>query len=180
MIRKNLLKKTANKLRNLADRIELTDFEEKKTISIKFSTMNNKIDEVYNYISKWEKENKGNRFIYILKASNKTDVNRCYELYSIAKSKKVKNRAYARINQISNIFYVGSSSSLGNRIKEHLGYGSKGTYALNLKYWVKDIPGGVNILIWRFSKKISQDVIQAIEDGLWAKYKPMFGRQGAK
>ena len=53
-------------------------------------------------------------------------------------------------------------------------------YALQITYWSDNISGELNITIWRFSEQISQAVIQTIEDGLGEKYKPMFGRRGAR
>ncbi|HJP17768.1 MAG TPA: GIY-YIG nuclease family protein [Nitrospinota bacterium] len=181
MIDKNFLKETATQLNDLANLVEQVDFDEKKEISINFDSINaDKANKVCDELSTWGKKNKESRYIYIIQANNKTDIDKCYQQYEIAKTNKVGSRAYARLNKPSSVFYVGSSSSLGTRIKQHLGFGPQGTFALQSTYWSKEISGKLNITIWRFSKQTSQAVIQAVEDGLWEKYKPMFGRRGAR
>jgi len=181
MIDKNFLKETATQLKGLANRVEQVDFQEKKEISISFEAITeDKANEVCDMLSNWEKKNRGNRYIYIIQASNDTDIDKCYHQYEKAKTNNVGGRAYARINKPSRTFYIGSSSSLGSRIKQHLGFGPKGTFSLQTAYWLNEIFGELNIIIWRFSKEISQEIIQVVEDGLWGKCKPMFGRKGAR
>lgn len=190
MINQFFLKETANKLRKLADRIEQINFDEIEkynTISISFAEIDTpKAEEVCNVLSSWGKKNKGSRYLYIIQATSETDINKCHQTYENAKKEnknKKGGRAYARLNKNkdSNVFYVGSSSSLSSRIEQHLGLSkSKGTYALQAQHWLKGISGELIITIWRFPASIGQDVIQAVEDGLWEKCKPMFGRRGAK
>lgn len=181
MINDALYKETAINLSALAKRVESAEFAELKEISIDFDSINEHTSNgVKDDICKWEKMNKGCRYIYIIQADNRTDIEKCFREYYYAKDQKKGDRAFARVNQPSDIFYVGSSKSLGDRIKQHLGFGPQGTYALQMVYWIKGITGKANISIWRFNEIVEQEVIQAIEDSLWVKYKPMFGRKGAK
>lgn len=77
---------------------------------------------------------------------------------------------------ISPVLYVGSStSSLQRRIKEHLGDGSPGTYALNLKHWFA--PRRYEITIYEYN--VPRDVLQIIEDSMAHDLKPMFGKMGS-
>lgn len=181
MIDHNFFREAAEALRDLACRVEGADVDEKKTIALKISSINGKLtDKVYHELLKWEGQNKDSRFVYTIEASKDTNLEECYQKFSSAKARKFDNRAYARLNEISPVFYVGSSRSLGKRIKEHLGFGPRGTYALQLVYWATDISGELYLTIWRFPEKLGQDVSQAIEDWLWTKCKPMFGRQGPR
>lgn len=186
MINKDLIKQTTNQLKELIDRIEKIDISEIEIynkISINFTEIDSKkSDEIRIELSAWEKQNIGSRYIYIIQATETTDVVLCRHQYENAKSTKEKARAYARLNDSkdSKVFYVGSSSSLGDRIKQHLGFGPKGTFALHVTHWSSDIPGGLTISIFRFPPNIDQNVIQAIEDGLWEKHRPIFGRRGVK
>jgi hypothetical protein len=80
--------------------------------------------------------------------------------------------------------YVGSSNGIISRIKDHWGEGAKGTYALHLKEWWKnDIQKEIVVDIWYLSPIIGgerQDYLQIIEDIVWEKYKPLFGKKGTK
>jgi hypothetical protein len=88
--------------------------------------------------------------------------------------KKSKERSCPALNAPSQIMYVGSSTTgLSNRIKQHIGDGSKRTFALHLKHWYK---GKYTIKIKKYN--VSRDVIQIIEDDLSDKLKPAFGKKG--
>jgi hypothetical protein len=76
--------------------------------------------------------------------------------------------------------YVGSSLSIVSRVKEHWGIVNPTTYAMHLKDWLlKGNDNEVVIEIWPVPDEYAK-YIQIIEDGLWQRYKPVFGRQGAK
>lgn len=118
---------------------------------------------------------------YIYQFSVEDDVyEKLHGAFKEAKEARKNDRAYCRLNPASTLLYVGSSSDLVSRIKQHLGFGNKGTYAMQLRHWLPELEGMLRIQIWRFSKEIDSTVVQAIEDGLWASNKPMFGRQGAR
>ena len=89
--------------------------------------------------------------------------------------KKLKERSCSKLNKVSSVMYVGSSTTgLGKRISEHLGEGHKGTYALNLKYW---FDGTYKITIKEYD--VSREVLQIIEGDIWHKLKPAFGKFGS-
>ncbi|OHE03688.1 hypothetical protein [Sulfurimonas sp. RIFOXYB12_FULL_35_9] len=91
--------------------------------------------------------------------------------------KNKKERNCPKLNNASSTLYVGSSiTGLKKRIKEHIGYGSKSTYSLQLKHWFK---GNYKITIKVYDDKISREVIQIIEDNLSHQLKPAFGKQGS-
>lgn len=121
-------------------------------------------------------------YIYTLSASGEIDADQIRLAFSTAKAKKRNNRAYARLNtEASPCFYVGSSYDFLKRFREHIGYGAKTTYALHLSHWAQDFPDLE--LIWHYAQYqegTSQDLLQALEDTLWEKKMPMFGRKGSK
>ena len=90
------------------------------------------------------------------------------------KYKKQKERKCAKLNSPSSVLYVGSSTTgVKKRIKQHLGEGHKGTYALHLKKWFK---GNCKITVKIYDEPI--EVLQIIEDNLSYQLKPAFGKQG--
>ncbi|MEQ3724482.1 GIY-YIG nuclease family protein [Alcanivorax sp.] len=89
--------------------------------------------------------------------------------------KKMSDRACPKLNQPSPVLYVGSSvTGIKKRIKQHLGDGPKGTYALHLSHW---FTGKVRITIKTYEER--PEVIQIIEDAISHELKPAFGKSGA-
>ncbi|GAB3887840.1 hypothetical protein [Spirosoma agri] len=85
----------------------------------------------------------------------------------------------ARDNQSadSQYVYVGSctKTKLGNRFKQHFGWGNDQTYALHLAKWISN-----DDLIFTFSYvEIENDLlVQYLEDQMHKELKPMFGKPG--
>jgi|GEM_PF-2787451 len=103
-----------------------------------------------------------------------------YNRYKNAKESKKSERAYARLNRKSRCLYVGSSKGLIPRIKQHLGFGPKGTFAMQLCYWCENLDLDITLNIYAFGNGISIKAFQAFDDGAWNSLKPMLGRQGKK
>ncbi len=93
------------------------------------------------------------------------------------KAYKNKNeRKCPKLNKPSSTLYIGSSTTgIKKRIKEHLGDGSKHTYALQLKHWFK---GKYKITIKVYNNNTPREIIQLIEDNLSYNLKPAFGKKG--
>lgn len=178
MLTPSTLTDIANNLCELAKHVERTPIESLHDICIPFSEIRSGDPALaLGTLKTWSTCEA--RYIY--QFSVEDDV--CEELHGAfkeAKETRKNDRAYCRLNPASALLYVGSSSDLVSRIKQHLGFGSKGTYAMQLCHWLPDIEGSLRIQAWRFSKEIDGTVVQAIEDGLWASTRPMFGRQGAR
>lgn len=102
--------------------------------------------------------------------------------FSKSKNAKESERAYCRKNEEpSRCLYVGSSRSFGSRLKQHLGYGPKDTYALNIRYWAVDFENEkLEVSYASYSKDISPATVQTLEDALWERQQPMFGRKGTR
>lgn len=88
--------------------------------------------------------------------------------------KKTSSRSCAKLNALSNVMYVGSSSTgIKNRLEQHFGKGPKGTSALHLNQWFK---GQYKITIKVYD--VPNEVLQIIEDSLAYDLKPAFGKKG--
>lgn len=88
--------------------------------------------------------------------------------------KERKERACSKLNAPSMVMYVGSSSTgVRKRIEQHMGQGHKGTYALHLSHW---FAGRCKVTVRQYN--VSDDVLQIIEDDLYDRLKPAFGKQG--
>lgn len=134
------------------------------------------IDEVKDWFKK------GRLYLYTFQiATERVNTSELLRKYSKAKDEKTVGRAYARPHKNASAYlYVGSSEKIHKRLKEHLGFGAKGTYALQLAYWANAVGIDVNFECARYPEGTAHDVIQAIEDTLWSDLLPMFGRQGAR
>ena len=109
--------------------------------------------------------------IYIIEQVS-GDISETFNLLSNYKA--TKERACPALNSPSKIMYVGSSTTgVKSRIKQHIGDGSKGTYALHLKHW---FDGDYKITIMKFDK--TRDVLQIIEDDISDRLNPAFGKKG--
>ncbi len=109
--------------------------------------------------------------IYIIEQVS-GDISHAFD--SLSKYKASKERACPALNAPAKVMYVGSSTTnIKSRIKQHLGDGNKGTYALHLKHW---FDGDYKITIKEFDK--TRDVLQIIEDDISDRLSPAFGKKG--
>ena len=90
------------------------------------------------------------------------------------------DRSYARRHgPRSSVLYVGRSSAIKKRIKEHLGFGSRQTYALNLASWARPLDVPLLLECATYDPGVSPSTLSHLEDALWSSSMPMFGRQGS-
>ena len=121
------------------------------------------------------------KYIYTFFLPDNCQVRSLYERYRAAKNGRKAARAYARLNQGEcHCLYVGSSNDLIPRIRQHLGFGPKGTFAMQLCHWCEDTNLDLTLKIYSFANSIDKKAFQAFEDGVWDSLKPMLGRQGKK
>lgn len=124
---------------------------------------------------------KGRPYIYSLSVIECSNLETIRQKFSEAKDERKKGRAYARLNTQSSCFYVGSSYDFQKRCKEHMGFGTKSTYALQLAHWAQGFPSlRLRLDYAQYQVGTGQDILQALEDTLWDNLKPMFGRKGGK
>jgi len=119
-------------------------------------------------------------YLYYVQVMNNPDLAEVKRSFSNAKEREKKRRAYPRFNRQSAFFYVGSSSNISQRFKEHLGYGSEKTYSIRLAHWAGSLNLELDFVYARYRESIAPDVIQVIEDTLWDTLSPMFGRKGKR
>jgi hypothetical protein len=168
------LRETANNLIKLFPRDEIIIKLEASRIKL-----GNPPDDIIQKLIKWE-EAQNSVFLYYFVLHRNTDLKIIQEKITETKNNKIAGRAYPRINSASRFLYVGSSREITKRFKEHLGYGYKGTYAMNLAYWFNDLGTGLKFHCMSFDPDTNKDAIQALEDGLWDYLKPQLGRRGPK
>jgi hypothetical protein len=124
----------------------------------------------------------GNVYLYtICLVTEQYDLSKIRDAFSAAKATQY-GRAYPRINgqSQSRCLYVGSSKKVHQRLKEHLGYGAKGTYALHLAHWASYFPLELEFKCAKYQAGLDREVYQVLEDTLWDEVSPMFGRKGTK
>lgn len=119
-------------------------------------------------------------YLYYFQMMNNADLAKVGSAFSHAQKEKRDGRAFPRFNKSSEFLYVGSSSNIFQRFKEHLGYGSQSTYSLQLAHWARDLYLELDFVCARYGDDMASDVIQAIEDRLWDVLSPMLGRKGPR
>ncbi len=78
----------------------------------------------------------------------------------------------------SNTLYVGTSKSLYERFRTHLGRGTgKTTWALYLSEWATQLEAKFIVQYYEFTETVSEDV-ELIEGVLWDSLLPLFGKKG--
>lgn len=118
--------------------------------------------------------------LYSIALGSSVDCELAWHLLNVAKSEKRLARAYCRVPPFANshIMYVGSSQKLPHRILEHLGFGSKSTYALNLAHWASELVGTFTVDAQVYDE-VTPEVLCALEDQLAVEVRPLFGRRGS-
>lgn len=178
---KKLKKAIINDLLSVIDDIKSIRFKEK--LSHKFNTKNLKndkfVDKFLNDIRKQINHNKY-KYVYTFCLLDDIPLDSIYTAYNSVKRSRKSERAYARLNKKSRCLYVGSSKGIIPRIKQHLGFGPRGTYAMQLFYWCENLDLEITLNIYAFDNNISIKGFQAFEDGAWNSLMPMLGRQGKK
>lgn len=130
-------------------------------------------------VSEWAGNSK-NCLYYFRCLTENVDLALVERSFAIAKAHEANDRAYPRLNDKGAFFYVGSSQSIAKRFREHLGYGPKRTYALQLIHWARRLAINLEFVCAKYPTSTPYEVIQDLEDTLWESHAPMFGRQGRK
>jgi hypothetical protein len=113
--------------------------------------------------------------IYIIKQTSGSPEETFEAMVAYKKTKERSCPALNEDNKNSGVMYVGSSTTgVGKRIKQHLGRGHPGTYALHLSHWFHD---ECTITVQQYDQP--REVLQIIEDDLSDRLKPAFGKQGS-
>lgn len=177
MLNPTALADIASNLRTLAADVQRTSLDAPWQLSIPFSAIRESDRGQLQEIE--DRSTRGARYIYAFRVAEE-DSAALHAAFVAAKQARTGGRAYCRVNGTSPLLYVGSSANLYSRMKDHLGFGNKSTYAMHLSHWLPARDGDISLQIWQFSETTPSAVIQAIEDGLWALGQPMLGRQGTR
>jgi len=139
-----------------------------------------KMPDLIDEVASWA--DRKNIYLYTLRIITEDyDIDKFCKSFSTAKKLKKNNLAYTRFNnKKSKYLYVGRSSNLFQRLKQHMGYGAKSTYALHLAYWANAFNLEIEFRCAKYKGGLAPDVYQTLEDTLWQEISPMFGRKGAK
>ena len=130
-----------------------------------------------NEVSDWVGASKACLYCFECRSTG-IDLAKVERAFAKAKARKAHKRAYPHLNAQGTCFYVGSSRSLATRFRDHLGFGAKGTYALQLVHWAPPLSLLLEFVCARYAEDTPREVIQALEDTLWEASRPMFGRKG--
>lgn len=116
--------------------------------------------------------------------------NRIKRIKDISKKVKLPKVNFENIPNENTVLYVGKSSgSFANRIKQHLGKGSKKTYSLQIESWMM-YPELCNMKLELYYTSIDfekldihdheeqKQLIELLETALYNNYKPLLGRTG--
>lgn len=172
---------TQEKLRRLASDVAGVQPTEVKAWKIEVSNLPSEPDglAIVEQLANWAGRSKACIYYFANLAENvKLEV--VENTFANAKAHEENDRAYPRLNTQGHNFYVGSSQSIAKRFKEHLGYGSSRTYALQLIHWARDLGLELEFVCAKYPDNTPPSVMQALEDTLWLELKPMFGRMGTK
>lgn len=161
-----------------------TDSIETKTIEIK-TAFNGKIT--------LENKYKKGKYIYrIYFKDHNVSNKKLIEAFQKVKEGKQCQYKMAKINfetldvldKTINTLYVGSSANIEKRLNEHLGFGSKSTYALHLNKWNTHLKQihievlSINLSdVTKNNKAIHRFVLENVEQGYWDYYNPLFGKR---
>ena len=131
----------------------------------------------------------GDHCVYVIELTDDLAIQPLRKAVCQIKKEKISKFAFAQYNESapdSRYLYVGSSffskgrrDTLSTRLKQHLGFGNRNTYALHLRQWARDLPGSVKITALQYPGTVKREAILAIENCLADKCKPLLGRRGS-
>ena len=178
-------------LQKIADSVVGVVPEEQNSWTIRTGELrpDSETPEIVNKVRGWAVQ--GSKFIYYIQLMGNSDLDAIRKAYSDSRDRDRGKRAYARLmkNQSSvqpiaeklpTCFYVGSSSNISLRLKEHLGYGAKVTFSLQLAHWTMGLDLELKFICAKYGGLVTPDVYQALEDTLWDQLQPVFGRKGRR
>ncbi|MEX5545501.1 hypothetical protein Q1J68_07790 [Pseudomonas pergaminensis] len=135
-------------------------------------------------LARGEGKQKKRGFLYIYQLQDECEIESLVVTSALLEAKKndanVGKLPAVNSKHSGRVLYVGRSWNIQSRTREHLKADcSQQTYALRFAAWAEEFDLNVELLIWEFSG-ISDLTLQVVEDGLWDRLQPLFGRRGAK
>ena len=130
-----------------------------------------------------------NPLIYVLQVQSSKKLKiliECFENYHSANKLKTKNKDRVNLSRYnktaSNILYVGSSTTdFKTRIKNHLGTEGTRVYSLHLCKWDNCLEYDLKIsafeVISESDEAIERFIVEILEQQIWDKLSPIFGKR---
>ena len=177
---KSVIKKTVANIEEALKDLEKCSIDKVKEFEIPSSTLFSelKVQNIFDELSKMN-----GRFIYII-TNTGTDksierIRKTYSKFDISNKPRVNNVTFniSRFNKkhSTNTLYVGTSKSIKSRIKQHLGYGPKRTYSMDLVHW---FPNQIDISLSIYKVSTNNEfAIELIEQAIWDLKEPQFGKR---
>lgn len=127
-----------------------------------------------------EKIDKEKRLIYKMSLETSIENKQILKAAECIKKSRAVSRRNKDEDSKDNVLYIGSKQkNFEQRLKEHLGYGSKSTYALQLVHWRDKISSDFIIKIeLYYYDELPYMMLKNIEHALWYHYKPILGQGG--
>lgn len=176
-------------LQNLAMDVSELTFPEPIELTIELHSLNDKyISDVLKIVPPgYAREFDETDFIYVFEVQNANTELKQKIYQRLCESREIqsadefegKKDICRPIHSDSEFLYVGRSQTLRSRLKQHLDAGNEGIYAMHMLRWCSGIEAKIKIYCYRFDAKPNL-IVQALEDGLWDRFRPMFGRKGEK
>lgn len=174
----NTITNAQSELTNLLQALKKFKFPERVKKPLKLGNI-----ELDSFVSEIPVGSNEEDYIYILKVVGRNKTNRkFYDKLENEKAKQNNQKDFPRLNKKhkgSQYLYVGRSHKLRSRIRQHIGSGHKGTYALHMMRWANNIEEDIELQYFKL-EGVENLVVQAVEDALWSELRPAFGRKGDK
>jgi hypothetical protein len=175
-----------NKLGTICEQLDAFDFSVITSISDNFKTAELTEEKINEIAEKFPTGEDENDYIYTFKvtggSTNTSALIKQFEAKKLQQSSSVDdNKDLCKINTnfSTQYFYVGRSQKIRTRIRQHLGDNYKGTYALHMIRWCTTVNANIEITCYTLENQDNL-FVQTIEDALWDKLRPCFGKKGDK
>lgn len=182
MIDKALLKQARKNLKSRAAALKGIQFSEPITANFSFAQIRTGFGT--GHFSRWIRpligEEDGTAAIYRLFVENQEVANRLRNAFENSNGRN--GHVFARNNRIadSTTLYVGSSQKIGQRLQQHLFTCAAKTYALKMHLWCPVGIDHIRVEVSTAQGDVDPSQVQDVEDALWEKLRPVFGKFGAK
>jgi hypothetical protein len=186
---KRSIESARESLKKVAEEIARVKFPKANMIEFELSELSDKYinDKLKTVPAGYSKDLSETDFIYIFKLIDANEAKKDFISKRFNDSRSVQNtedfegkKDFCRWNEVmSDYLYIGRSQKLRSRLKQHLGAGNEGIFAMHMLRWATGVQCKVEISHYQFDK-MDNLIIQALEDGLWQSFNPMFGRKGEK
>lgn len=152
----------------------------RRNVSFQKITAGLKLEDIRDWIRPFLGQDAGYPAIYRLSVNDQDGATKLRQAFE--QFERPARLTLTRNNNVedSRTVYVGSSKNVVSRLHQHLHTCACGTYALKLNLWCPDADNIIKIEVIPVRGAANAQLIQDLEDALWAKSHPMFGKFGAK